>query len=147
MKLIITVLFTIALLGCETVPKDPQQLQIDSKLIGIWEGEYLEKDGAIKKWTQTRKENGTYLIEFQFVEPDGTSNHFSENGQWWIQDGLFYEVAPSWMKRPDSYQYRFKENQCLEFLLVDSDESIEDIGKYTFVECLSDTVSLTKFIH
>ncbi len=146
MKLNLVVLLMIILSGCEAVPTASQRGKVDDKLIGAWEGEYLEKDGTLKKWTQTRKEDGTYRIEFRFVEPDGTVNRFSELGLWWIKDGLFHELVPSWMKHPDSYQYHFKDNNCIEFLLVDSRESIEDIGKYYFVECLSDTVPLARNI-
>ncbi|SFK28054.1 hypothetical protein SAMN05216302_100377 [Nitrosomonas aestuarii] len=142
MKLNLIILLLIALLGCEAVPKDAKQTHIDNKLVGVWEGEYLEKDGTIKKWMQTRKEDGTYRIEFRLVEVDGTVNRFSELGLWWIKDGLFHELVPSSMEHPDSYQYHFKDDNCIEFLLVDSLESIDDIGKYYFVECRSDTIPL-----
>ena len=140
MQLILAVLFATALSGCETMSKDYQQSSVNDRLIGIWEGEYTEKDGAIKSWAQTRKADGTYSIDFIFTEPDGAVSRFTETGQWWIKDGLFHEIAPSWMKQPDSYQYRFNNDRCIEFLLVGSHVSIEDVGVYRFVECLSDEV-------
>ena len=130
-----------ALLGCESIPDD-QRSAIDDRLIGAWTGEYIEEDGATKSWTQKRKADGTYLIEFKFMELDGTINRFTEAGKWWVKDGLFHEIAPAWMKNSDSYQYQFKDDRCIEFLLVDSHESIDEIGQYRFVECLSDEVPL-----
>jgi len=111
---------------------------VDVRLIGTWQGEYDEKDGSLKSWVQTRSENGTYQIEFRFVETDGTVHRLAEEGKWWIESGLFYEIAPSWMTQPDAYQYRFQDNGCIEFLLVESYESTEDAGHYRFVECLAD---------
>jgi hypothetical protein len=110
----------------------------DVRLIGTWQGEYDEKDGSLKSWVQTRSENGTYQIEFRFVETDGAVHRLVEEGKWWIERDLFYEIAPSWMTQPDAYQYRFQEDGCIEFLLVASHESAEDVGHYRFVECLAD---------
>jgi hypothetical protein len=110
---------------------------VDVRLIGTWQGEYDEKDGSLKSWVQTRSENGTYQIEFHFAETDGTVDRLAEEGKWWIENGLFYEIALSWMTQPDVYQYRFLDNGCIEFLLVESYESAEDVGHYRFVECLS----------
>jgi len=115
-----------------------QSLSIDVRMIGIWQGEYTEEDGALKRWIQIRNEDGTYRIEFRFIELDGIVHRLAEDGKWWVEKGLFYEITPSWMTQPDVYQYRFQDNECIEFLLVESHESAEDIGQYQFVECLSD---------
>lgn len=119
---------------CTAVAADSS---VDVRLIGTWQGEYDEEDGSLKSWVQTRSENGTYQIEFHFAEADGAVHRLAEEGKWWIESGLFYEIAPSWMTQPDAYQYRFQDNGCIEFLLVASHESAEDVGRYRFVECLS----------
>ncbi|MDR4519957.1 MAG: hypothetical protein R3E36_05045 [Nitrosomonas sp.] len=120
---------------CSAVAASPS---VDVRLIGTWQGEYDEEDGALKSWVQTRSENGTYHIEFRFVETDGAVHRLAEAGRWWVENDLFYEIAPSWMTQPDVYQYHFQEDGCIEFLLVASHESAEDTGPYRFVECLSD---------
>lgn len=147
MKLILAVLCLAVLSGCETVSEDHRQSSIDDRLIGSWEGEYTEKDGSVKSWIQTRKADGRYSIEFKFLELDGTINRLTEDGKWWIKDGLFHEITSARMERPDSYQYHFKGDRCIEFLLVDSYESIEEIGQYRFVECLSEEVPLALLIN
>lgn len=147
LKSILAVLSIAALSGCESIPTDHRSV-IDDKLIGTWTGEYSEKDGATKSWTQQRKADGTYSIDFKFMAQDGTINRFSEAGQWWVKDGLFHEIAPAWMQQPGSYQYHFKDDShCIEFLLVDSLESIEEVGQYQFVECLSEDVPLASQIN
>ncbi len=133
---------SVALFACSTVADNSHPQQIDDKLIGIWTGEYDEEDGTTRSWTQTRKANGTYSIDFIFMEPDGAINRLTETGQWWVKDGLFHEIESPWMERPDSYQYQFKDDGCIEFLLVASEESSDDIGQYRFVECLSDDVPM-----
>ncbi|MDR4517696.1 MAG: hypothetical protein MRK00_09980 [Nitrosomonas sp.] len=146
-KSIQAVLLIAALSGCESIPNEHRSA-IDDKLIGTWAGEYTEKDGATKSWTQRRKADGTYSIDFVFMERDGTINRFSEAGQWWVKDGLFHEIAAAGMKQPDSYQYHFQEDgRCIVFLLVDSHESIEEIGQYRFVECLSEKAPLASSVY
>lgn len=120
---------------CAAVAASPT---VDVRLIGTWQGEYDEEDGSLKSWVQTRSEDGTYHMEFRFVETDGVVHRLAEEGKWWIESDLFYEIAPSWMTQPDVYQYRFQEDGCIEFLLVASHESAEDVDRYRFVECLAD---------
>ncbi|MBX3639347.1 MAG: hypothetical protein KIS65_08485 [Nitrosomonas sp.] len=135
------ILLTVMIFCCTAIAVQSGQhtsdSSVDVRMIGIWQGEYAEKDGALKSWVQTRNEDGTYRIEFRFVETDGTMHPLTEEGQWWIENGLFYELAPSWMEQPDVYQYRFQDDGCITFLLVESQTSAEDVGQYRFVECLS----------
>ena len=136
MKQICWTVLLIALLGCESISDANQRPSIDVKLIGVWEGKYTEPGGSIKSWTQTRKADGSYLIEFSFTELDGTKKHFSESGRWWIKDGLFHELASSDMEQPDKYQYQFKKLDCVNFALIDSAELPEGLESYEFSECL-----------
>ncbi|SET02366.1 hypothetical protein SAMN05216326_10988 [Nitrosomonas marina] len=147
MKKFLLMLIMAGLSGCETVPDKYQQSHTDNRLVGTWTGEYVEQDGSVRSWTQTRKVDGTYSIEFLFMEPDGTIERQTETGRWWTQDELFHEITPPGMKQPDSYQYRFKDNRCIEFLLVASDDASEEIGQYRFVECLSNKVPLAALIN
>lgn len=121
------------------VDGDAQDASVDVRMLGVWQGEYREKDGSLKSWVQIRREDGSYRIEFRFSEPDGTLHHLAEEGKWWIEDGLFYERVLSWMAQPDVYRYRFKDDGCIDFLLVESHVSADEVGHYRFVECLSDS--------
>lgn len=142
MKLFLQTLVVLVVLNCVAIAvaaiHSNRASPVDVRMIGLWQGEYTEKEGALKSWRQTRNEDGSYQIEFRFIENDGTVNRLVEEGQWWIEKGLFYEIAPSWMTLPDAYQYRFLDDGCIEFLLVESHESAEDVGQYQFVECLSE---------
>ena len=133
----------VALLGCSTVTDNHQPLQIDVKLVGIWTGEHEEQDGSTRSWIQERKADGTYSIDFIFMERDGMIERLTETGRWWVEGGLFHEIESPTMKGPDSYQYQFKNNGCIEFLLVASEDSDEDIGQYRFAECLSADASMS----
>lgn len=137
MKLFFMSFLLIGLFGCEAIISQSQRPFIDVKLIGVWEGEYIEKTGTIKKWMQIRKADGSYKIDFSFQEIDGSVNQFSESGKWWVQDGLFHELAPSWMKEADIYQYQFKKRDCVSFVLVSGNESTEEVDGYEFTECLA----------
>jgi hypothetical protein len=127
-----------SLLGCEAIPVFHQHPYIDVKLIGVWKGEYVEKDGTTKSWKQTRNADGTYIINYSFIETDGVPSHFTESGRWWIQSSLFHEFALPDMKHPDKYKYSFTSKECVNFTLV---ESAVD---YIFTECLiADSPSTT----
>ncbi len=131
------------LFGCSTITDSHPPLRIDNRLVGVWSGEHEEQDGSTRSWTQERRADGTYSIDFIFMERDGMISRLTETGRWWVKDGLFHELELPYMRRPDSYQYRFKDNRCIEFLLVASEDSDDDIGRYRFVECLSVNVSMS----
>ncbi|WP_293005272.1 hypothetical protein [Nitrosomonas sp.] len=136
MKRFFLMLLTISLLGCNAITAINQRSFIDVKLIGVWEGEYVEESGTVKKWTQIRNADGTYTIDFSFTELDDTTKSFTESGRWWVKGGLFYEVALPQEGRPDKYQYFSKKKDCVSFVLVESDGLAEGMGSYEFSECL-----------
>ncbi len=134
-KCFITWLFLIALLGCEVISSINQREFMDVKLIGVWAGEYLDKEGTLKKWIQTRNADGTYTIDFSYRETDGGVKRFSESGRWWVKDKLFHEMALMDMQRPDKYRYRLDE-KCVYFELVEDGELMDQFEDYSFNECL-----------
>lgn len=136
MRRFFLIFLTINLLGCSAITAVNQRSYIDVKLIGVWEGEYVEESGTVKKWTQIRNADGTYTIDFSFTGLNGTVRNFTESGKWWIKGSLFYEVALPQEGRPDKYQYSFKKKECVSFVLVESDELAEGSGNYEFSECL-----------
>lgn len=134
-KHFITWLFLIALSGCEVISTLNQREFVDVKLIGVWAGEYLEKEGTLKEWIQTRHTDGTYTIDFSYRETDGNVKRFSESGKWWVKDRLFHEMAQMDMQRPDKYRYRL-EGKCVYFELVEDSELMDQFDDYSFDECL-----------
>ena len=132
MKLFWGLFLAIILSGCEVITAVDQRPFIDVKLIGVWKGEYLEEGGTLRRWIQTRNADGTYAIEFSFTEVSGATKSFTESGRWWIQDGLFHEIALPDKEQPDKYQYSFKANACVSFVLAES----EGGNGYAFSECL-----------
>lgn len=124
------------LLGCQMISVGNQRSSLDVKLIGIWAGEYLEEGGTLKRWKQTRNADGTYVIAFSFTEKDETARDFTESGRWWIQDGLFHEIAVPEKGHPDKYRYSFKNKDCVSFELVESEGFAEEENRYIFSECL-----------
>lgn len=136
MKLIWGALLAMGLLGCSAITAGNQRSSVDVKLIGVWTGEYLEEGGTLKRWTQTRNADGTYVIEFSFTGVDGTVRGFIESGRWWIMDGLFHEIALPEKGYPDKYQYSFKNKACVNFALVESEGFAEEADSYMFSECL-----------
>lgn len=136
MRQFFLIFLTISLLGCSAITAVNQRSFIDVKLIGVWEGEYVEESGTVKRWTQTRNADGTYTIDFSFTGLDGAVRNFTESGKWWIKGSLFYEVALPQKGAPDKYQYSFKKKECVSFVLVESYELAEGSSNYEFSECL-----------
>lgn len=137
MKLIFMALLLIGLSGCDVLTKAKQRPYIDVKLIGVWKGEHKEKGGTVKSWTQTRKADGTYTIEFSFTEINGRVQSFTESGRWWIMGDLFHEISSTGMEKPDRYQYQFRKMDCVTFVLVGTDGLVEEVDNYEFSECFS----------
>lgn len=129
-------LITTVLMGCGAIAASNQRPYIDVKLVGVWQGEYLEEGGVLKRWSQIRHADGSYNIDFSFTGPDGDSRYFTESGRWWVEKGIFHEIALPDMKLPDKYGYSFKKKDCVTFDLIESGGLAEEAGSYTFSECL-----------
>lgn len=136
-KTFIVLVIAIGLTGCEQLANPLQRPSLDVKLIGVWTGEYLEQGGTLKTWVQTRNADGTYSIDFSFKESDGTIRSFTESGQWWVKENLFHERSIAETPHPDKYRYTFKEKDCVEFELIESEGYAEEAGTYQFSECLT----------
>jgi hypothetical protein len=39
-------------------------------------------------------------------------------------------------KQPDKYQYSFRANACVNFVLIESEEMVEEVSDYALSECL-----------
>jgi hypothetical protein len=109
-KIVALVLFSIFIFGFSVDKKEQ-----DSKLVGIWKG--FEKDrqieGVEKHWIQQRFQNGTYVIMFTTKENCEVET-FTESGEWWTEDGKFYEVSEG-TKDIDVYNYDVKNEEVVDF--------------------------------
>jgi hypothetical protein len=89
--------------------------KIDSRLIGVWYGS--EKDqqmvGMEKKWEMTRLNDGTFTLDFTFVE-NGESKVAKETGNWWVENGTFHEFHDA-SGGTDVYDYKVLNNEQVKF--------------------------------
>lgn len=65
---------------------------IDKRLVGVWKGNESGNliEGMSSQWIMTRNLDGTFILAYK-AELDGEIIEGTENGNWWIEDGLFYE--------------------------------------------------------
>lgn len=80
--------------------------QIDEKLVGVWFGSETDKqtEGVSKKWEMTRNDDGTFILDFEFIQ-NGKTQNTQETGDWWIENGQFYE-SHSGSDLTDVYDYK-----------------------------------------
>jgi len=100
--------------------------RIDKALIGTWAGETVDEEKqTYRTWIQRRDEDGTYSIIFIQMQPGGISRSV-EAGNWWVKDGVFYEMAPELIKEPDEYIYKIINPELVEFTKKDGSYSFRD---------------------
>ncbi|WP_379965504.1 hypothetical protein [Epilithonimonas sp. UC225_85] len=123
MKLItnyIAIIFcSIILISCgNTISTLSNGKQIDSRLAGEWTGSETDNqiEGMKKEWVMTRNNDGTFVLDFTFTK-DGETNKTIETGNWWIQDGKFYE-AHSESGLTDIYTYQVLDKNQIKFKSV-----------------------------
>lgn len=94
MRKIISILFIFSCLFSFQLKAQNIELKktIDKNLVGVWKGEEKENqsEGLSKSWVMTRKNDGTFLLVFK-VNDNGKINTIKEKGNWWVEDGKFYE--------------------------------------------------------
>lgn len=81
----------------------------DKQLFGVWKGfeKDREQEGLEKHWILQRFDNGKYVIMFT-TKQDCDIETFSEKGEWWTQDGKFYEKSEE-SKTADTYSYEVRD--------------------------------------
>ena len=88
LKTFLLVAFFLPLLtACPTQFTMPENATIDKKFIGTWEGKHFDKkSGQLRKWTQTRKDDGTYSIQLKYFDKnEKLLSQTIETGHWWIK--------------------------------------------------------------
>ncbi|MGG5208738.1 hypothetical protein ACQWU4_07300 [Chryseobacterium sp. MIQD13] len=95
--------------------KDNMKNQIDIKLVGSWKGEEDDQQiaGMHKSWIMHRTDDGKFLLLFVAVQ-DGKTTTFTEKGQWWVEDGKFYELHKADGKT-DVYDYQVIDKDHVKF--------------------------------
>ena len=90
--------------------------KIDTRLIGVWYGSEKDKqvDGMEKKWEMTRLVDGTFTLNFTFIE-NGQSQTSKETGNWWVENGIFMEFHEV-SGNTDMYKYKVLNNEQIKFI-------------------------------
>ncbi len=88
---------------------------IDTRLVGTWTGE--EKDqqikGLTKKWVMTRNDKGVFKLDFTMIV-EGKENKTVEEGEWWIENGVFHEYHYE-SDKTDTYKYSMLNDKQVKF--------------------------------
>lgn len=90
--------------------------KIDTRLIGVWYGSEKDKqvDGMEKKWEMSRLVDGTFTLNFTFIE-NGQSQTSKETGNWWVENGTFMEFHEV-SGNTDMYKYKVLNNEQIKFI-------------------------------
>ncbi|MBM9606250.1 hypothetical protein [Desulfopila inferna] len=134
--LLLFLCFSITAMGCVAKYTIPVGGTNDLRFVGQWEGKHFnEKGGYWRKWEQNRHPDGTYKLVLKYYDKsDKFLNRKVETGYWWLQDGLFHEIAPSRMSKPESYKFEFTSNEQIEFSSVQIDKNSDEKVGYSFID-------------
>lgn len=118
-KLYLVFLFFLGVLSYAQKDKIGQN-KIDQKLVGTWKGSETDQQikGMSKYWVLTRFADGTFSIMFNMVK-DCTINSSVETGQWWVENGKYYELH-FYSGNTDVYSYTFPTENTVKYKMVDS---------------------------
>ncbi len=94
-KIVCAIVFTLIFTACSSsknVVKLSNGKSIDQRLAGTWYGSQKNQqtEGVETKWVMNRKEDGTYVIDFQNTQ-NGEVSESTETGTWWVKGNKFYE--------------------------------------------------------
>lgn len=122
------------LYGCAANFTMPEGATTDAKFVGKWEGKHFnEESGYWRKWLQTRNANGTYNLTLKYYDKSEKYLETKEvTGYWWIQNGMFHEIAKSNMSKPEVYKFQFIRDDTIEFSSAEVDSSSGEETGYSF---------------
>ena len=109
-------LFLLILSSCHNnLTTLPSGKKIDHRLVGVWVGSEKDKqtEGVQKTWEMTRNDDGTFVLDFIFIE-SGESTEYHETGNWWIENGRFHEFHDK-SGEIDIYKYEVLDNSRIKF--------------------------------
>ncbi|MCQ9633459.1 hypothetical protein MP477_00660 [Chryseobacterium sp. WG23] len=101
-----------------------QKKEYDQKIIGCYKGseQNQQVDGTSKYWVSCRLDKGKSVLLFVAIDKDGKVTQTTENGNWWTNNGKYYELH-NYDNVTDIYNYQILENGDVKF------KSIELMGK------------------
>ncbi len=67
-------------------------------LIGKWLGESPVRGGGSKVWLMERFADGTFVVTFKNVAPDGTVDIDTEYGDWGISGDVAFTMTRGWIR-------------------------------------------------
>lgn len=133
MKKILGITLLIFSALCFGQKSDAKKNRIDPKLVGSWNGEEDDQQiaGMHKSWIMHRFDDGKFLLLFVAVE-NGEATTYTEKGQWWVENGKFYELHKVDGKT-DVYTYEVLDNTHIKF--KEDHMSIKQVsGNYEFID-------------
>jgi hypothetical protein len=88
---------------------------IDKRLVGVWTGNESGNivEGMLSEWRMTRNINGTFSLEVK-ATLDGEIIEGTEDGSWWIENGLFHEYHDI-SEGTDIYRYKVINKKQIKF--------------------------------
>ena len=94
--------------GCIKNYTIPEEATIDSIFVGKWERQYFDEDrGYFMELEKTRMVDGTYkLVIIYYGKNKRYIGSTFELGEWWLYDGIYYEILPDLMDNPRIIQIR-----------------------------------------
>lgn len=107
--------------------------QIDKRLVGTWIGSEKNKqiEGVEKSWEMKRNEDGTFVLDFKFEQDEEIYNS-TEIGNWWVENGKFYEFHKE-SGETDLYKYEVLNKNQIKF--IPESLSVEmNSDNYTFID-------------
>jgi len=132
----LVILTSLIIVSCGTKKflfKIEDDKQIDTRLVGIWEGS--EKDnqilGMTKEWKMTRNSDGTFLLDFKVTIEDEIEKT-TEEGSWWVKNGLFYELHTI-SGKTDIYKYQVLNENQVKFKINSFGIDFEN-SEYEFID-------------
>ncbi len=132
-KTILIVLLMVFSLSFAQDKKQNKENKLDKQLVGSWSGS--EKDqqrtGVEKHWIQHRFEDGTFVLLFMTID-NGAVDKFIEKGQWWIEDGKFYELH-TYSGLTDIYDYKVLDKNHVKFKSTNLAIDME-VETYEFID-------------
>jgi hypothetical protein len=128
--------FLFSFIGCAAKYTIPTDSTNDPEFTGKWSGKhYNEKGKYWRKWVQVRNSDGTYHLTLKYYDKsEKYLNTTIENGSWWIQNGLYTEINPNRMSKPESYKFEFVSKDEIKFSSNDIDSSSDEQIGYSFTD-------------
>lgn len=101
--------------------------EIDERFVGTWKGtdEGRLEEFAVNHWVISRTIKGEFFVEFKSVYLDGSVEHFSEKGIWYVKNNRYYGQRDS-EETTDGYLFKILSDKAIHFQDLESDYYFTD---------------------